>query len=139
MGVAVVKDADGSQHEVGFSSQNQNEQLVAVLEPGKLDVEVANASFAAKPGETVPVRVKVTRATGLKGDAQVEVIVPAHLKGISAAKVVIPAGQDEGKIEVVFGVELSATLNMPLTVRATLVESGRPVVAETKLELVRVR
>ena len=40
--------ADGSEHEVSFSSVNQNEQYVAVVEAGRLDVTPGRASIRAE-------------------------------------------------------------------------------------------
>ena len=136
MGVAVLKDKDGSLHEVSFSSTNQNEQLVAVVEPGKLGVNLDNASLAVRPGLPSTILVKVSRASTLKGDVTIDLIVPVHLRGILADKLIIPAGKDEGTLHVRCGNELSSTVNIPLVIRATLLDGGRPVVAETRVELV---
>src|SRR5262249_26209606 len=38
MAVGVLQEADGSKHQISFSSVNQNEQLVAVVEAGYLDL-----------------------------------------------------------------------------------------------------
>ncbi|HMC65682.1 MAG TPA: PPC domain-containing protein, partial [Gemmataceae bacterium] len=98
--VGVIKDTDGSEHEVSFSSINQNEQIVAVVEPGRLGIETARTSAAIDPGKNVAVPVRVTRAKGLDGPIKVELIVPSHIRGVRADTVTIPAGRDRGSITV---------------------------------------
>ncbi|HZT81169.1 MAG TPA: PPC domain-containing protein, partial [Gemmataceae bacterium] len=65
MAVATLKDADG-EHEVSFTSINQNEQVVAVIEPDPLGVEPERPSITAEPGQTVRVGVTVSRAKGFR-------------------------------------------------------------------------
>jgi hypothetical protein len=135
MGVGVVKDADGSEHEVSFSSVQQNEQIVAVVEPGRLGVEAGRTSLVVEPGRTVAVPVRVQRGKGLAGLVKVELIVPAHLHGIQAAPVEVPAGQDGGTLTLAFAGDARGPYSMPVTVRATVLDRGEPVVAETSVEL----
>jgi hypothetical protein len=137
MGVGVVKDKDGREHEVSFSSTAQNEQLVAVVEPGPLDIETARASLAAIPGQTMALPLRVARGKALKGAVKVELIVPAHIKGVSAAAVVVPADRDRAALAIRFASDPLGPLNMPLTIRATLLDNGRPVIAEAKVEVLR--
>jgi hypothetical protein len=135
MGVGVVKDQGGREHEVSFSSTAQNEQLVAVVEPGPLGVEVERSSVAAAPGQAVVLPVKVARGKALKGPVRVELIVPAHVRGVSAAAVEVLAGQDRAALTIRFAFGRLGPFNMPLTIRATLTDNGRPVVAEARVEV----
>jgi hypothetical protein len=135
MGVGVIKDADGREHEVSFSSTAQNEQLVAVIEPDPLGVEVGCASVVAAPGQTVALPVWVARGKSLRGEVKVELIVPPHMRDVSAEPVLIPAGKEKGQLSIHFAPRVRGPFNMLLTVRATLTERGRPVIAETKVEV----
>lgn len=137
MAVAKVKDADGTEHVVSFSSTEQNQQMIVVVVAGRLEVELErpNVRVPAGGGE-VRVPVKATRAKGLTGPVSVEVAIPADWTGVTAAPLTIPADQSAG--EVVLKVAADAgPFTMPLTVRATVTEKGGPVVAEAKLEFVR--
>jgi hypothetical protein len=134
MAVGVVKDG-GAEHVVSFSSVQQNEQVVAVIEPGKLGVEADRASLTAAPGKTLSVPVKVTRGKGLSGPVKVELVVAPHIRGVAAEPVEIPAGQDGATLAVRFAADALGPFNMPLTVRATLLDRDEPVVAETRLEV----
>ena len=67
MATGVIKDADGSAHTVSFNSVAQNEQYVAVIEAGRLDVSVDRPSLRVEVGKSVTVPVTVSRARGLQG------------------------------------------------------------------------
>jgi hypothetical protein len=136
MGTAVLKDLDGSEHAVTYSSVQQNEQLVAVIEPGRLGVEVGRASVAAEPGKTVSLPVRVARGKGLSGAARVELIIPRHVRGVTAEPVEIAAGRDAGTLRLRFADGALGPFNLPLVVRATVLDGGRPVTGEAKVELV---
>ena len=132
MGVGVVKDGS-AEHYVSYSSVQQNDQIIAVVEAGRLGVEVEKTALAAGRGKSAAVPVKVSRGRGLTGPVKVELILPAHLRGVSAEPIIIPADQANGTLTVRFA-DAPGPFNMPLTVRATLTD-GDPVVAETKLEI----
>lgn len=135
MGVATIKDADGSEHRVSFSSVNQNEQLVTVVGPGMLAIEAERVSFTAVPGKAFRVPVRIKRGQGIDGPVELALIVPTHVKGLSVGKTTIPASTDRGELIVNCGENLSGPFNMPLTLRATLMRDGVPLIAEVKLDV----
>lgn len=134
MGVGIIKDKDGSEHRVSFSSVNQNEQLVAVVGPGKLSLELDRASFTFNAKENVAVPVRIKRGNEVKGPVTLELIVPGHIRGLKEQPAVIAADQDRGQLVINPGAA-TGPFNMPLVVRATLMVDGRPIVAEGKIEL----
>ena len=73
MGVGVVKDG-GAEHYVSYSSVQQNDQIIAVVETGRLGLEVEKSSLLAGGGKTVAVPVKVSRGKGLAGPVKVELV-----------------------------------------------------------------
>jgi hypothetical protein len=135
MGAAVVKDESG-EHVVTFTSTAPNEQLIAVVEPGRLGVELERGSLAARPGQTATLAVRVLRGKGLSGPAKVELLMPGHIRGVTAAPVTVPAGAERGELTLRFGDPLPGPFNMALTVRATVVDGGQPVIGEAKVEIV---
>lgn len=135
MGVGVVKDADGAQHTVSFSSVNPNEQIVAVIGPGRLSVAATPASLAVNPGQTAKVTVQVSRVRGLEGPVKLELAIPEHLRGIVADPVTLAADQSSASLTIRFSADARGPFNLPLVIRATLVENGQPVMAETPLSL----
>jgi hypothetical protein len=135
MAVGVIKDADGSEHTVCFSSVQPNEQVIVVVEPGRLEVELERLSLTVAPGKTLAVPVKVARGKSLKGPVRVELVVPSHLRGIQADAVIIPADKSSGTLAIRIAPGVKGPFNVPLTVRATVKEKGQPVVGEAKLEM----
>jgi hypothetical protein len=133
MGSATVKDADETEHVVTYSSREQNDQIIAVVEPERLGLRLDRPTILVEPGKTTEVRVEVRRGEGLKGDATVELVLP-KVKGVSGESVKI-AG-DSGVLKLVFGPDARGPFTMPLTVRATVMDGTKPVTAERKLELV---
>lgn len=135
MGVGTVKEPDGRQHRVSFSSVNQNEQLVAIVNPGRLALDAARTSFTAAPGRTLAVPVRVKRGEGLRGPVRLELIVPAHVKGLSAVPTTVPADRDEGQLLIRCAESLPGPFNVPIVLRATLSRSDEPHTAEVKLDI----
>ncbi len=135
MGVGVVKDG-GADRYVSYSSVQQNDQIIAVVEAGRLGVAAEKSAILADRGKSVAVAVKVSRDKGLVGPVKVELIVPEQVHGVSAGPVVVAADQSAAALTVHFAADALGPFNMPLTFRATLDAAGGPVVAETKLEVV---
>lgn len=135
MAVGVIKDKDGSLHEVSFSSVNQNEQMIAVVEPGKLAVTLPRASIAAAAGKSITLPFQVARSPGLEGAVTIELVVPSHIKGLSAEPMQLTKDQNAGNLTI--RCDKLGNVNMPLVVRATLVVNSRPVTAEATLEVIR--
>jgi hypothetical protein len=131
----VVKEG-GAEHTVSATSAAQNDQVIAVVETGRLGVEAEKTSVPAVRGGSAEVLVKVSRDKGLAGPVRLELVAPAHMRGLHAAAVVIPADRSRGTFTLRFGPEAPGPFNMPVVLRATLDGPGGPVVAETKLEVV---
>jgi hypothetical protein len=132
MAVGVVTDAEGREHTVSFSSQNQNEQIVALVSPGELNVQAEHPSLACWPDSEATVRVRLARGKSLQAPARLELIVPKHMRGISAAAVAVPPESAEAELRLRCAASFGP-LNMPVTIRATSERDGQVVVAETKL------
>ena len=134
---ASSRSPDGSEHRVSYSSVNQNEQLIGVVGPGKLAMEADRNLLrrrAVGKSFTVPVRIK--RGQDVEGPVELELIAPAHLHGLTAAKATIAAKQEEvavdGDVREQPGPDRSTCRKL---VRATLRHNGEPIVAEVKLDV----
>jgi hypothetical protein len=66
----------------------------------------------------------------------VEVLIPEHWIGVTAAPVTITADQKAGEVVLRFAAD-AGPFNMPLTIRATAADKTTPVIAEAKLEVVK--
>ena len=84
---------------------------------------------------TGPIPITFKRDAAAKAAVKVELIVPAHMQGISAPALDVPTDSDTATLRLRFGPK-PGPLNMPLIVRATSQRAGQPLVAEATLELV---
>jgi hypothetical protein len=135
MGLARIKDADGREHVVSYSSVQNNEQVIVVVEPGRLGVALERDAWTATPSRTLAVPVQVSRGKGLAGSVRVELIVPPHVHGVTAEPVSVPAGRSDAVLSLRFAADHLGPFNMPLLVRATASDHGKPVVGEARLEI----
>lgn len=131
--VGVVTDADGTEHPVVFSSTGQNQQMIVVVGPGRLGLELGRGSVRA--GGEVRLPVTVARGRDLAGPVAVEAVVPPHWSGVTAEKLTIPAGKTAGELVLRFAAG-AGPFNQPLTVRGTLATDRTPVVAEATVDVV---
>ena len=135
MAVGESVEADGSRHRVSFSSVGQNEQLVALIDPGPLGLQVEAASIRAVPGGATEISFRLQRGGKVSGPARVELIAPAHMAGIAAEPVELAAGEERGALVVRFGPDCGTAATI-LRLRATAAFGDGPVVAEAMVELV---
>jgi hypothetical protein len=125
----------GGEHEVGYTSEGQNDQIIAVVETGRLALQTQHSSIAVVPGGKATVGVKVARGKGLTGPVKVELILPPHVRGLTVAPAVIPTDGTEGTLNVNFAAA-PGPFNAPLVVRATLTTPTGPIIAESPLDAV---
>ncbi len=137
MATGKVKDA-GREQEVRYSQTGQNDQIVTVVETGRLGLEAGAAAIEARPGETVAVPVKVVRARDLPGAVAVALVVPTHLHGVTAESIVIPANADSATIRLHFTAEANGPFNMPVLLRARHEGRDGITLAEARLEILPV-
>lgn len=137
MAVGVIEEG-GVQHEVSYTSVGQNDQVIAVVETGRLGLDLEKSSVAATPGKDVSVAVRVSRGKDLTGPVKVELVVPDHVRGVRMDALTIPADRSEGACTIRFA-RTMGPFNVPLVLRATLTGSAGPAVAEAKLEVVAER
>jgi hypothetical protein len=130
--VGTVRDPDGTEHTVGFTTTEQNHQMIMVPEPGRLGIDLDRSAVRVEAGKSVRVPFRVSRAKGVGGPVAVEALVPQHFRGLDAKAVVVDAGRESGELILGFAAEDAGPFNMPLTIRAKL----GALAAEAKLELI---
>jgi hypothetical protein len=132
MGVAMSPDGHGTEHKVSYTSHEQNDQIIVLVDPGQLSVELESTSLIFQPGKTVDLPFAVDRGRGLEGDVTVELVTPEHITDIQSVVVKLPKGQREGVLKLQCMDGLQSRLNMPLVVRVTAMPAGRPYTVEAK-------
>jgi len=137
LGTARVKDADGIEHGVTYSSTAQNDQIIAVVEPGRLGLELETPTVPVKPGSSLVLGLSIQRAKGLIGAASISAVVPVSVSGVSVDSITIPSDRGQGEITVRFAPTVRGPF-APVTIRAVIATPDGPVTAEEKLILVPV-
>jgi hypothetical protein len=139
MGTGTVKDADGTEHVVTYSSREQNDQIIAVIEPERLGLRIERPTVLVQPGGTAEVKLDLRRGEGLTGAATIEVLIPRGVNGVSAQPVKIEANHGVATLTLHFAADARGPFPSPLTLRATVLDGTKPVTAERTLELVPVK
>jgi len=139
MGTAILDEPDGSKHAVTYSSKEQNDQIIAVVEPERLSLKLDRDSMRVTPGEEAVVGFTLSRGEGVVAPARVEIIVPPHVKGLGAKPVEITQEAKEGKLRLQFAADATDALRAPLVIRAVVLVDQKLVTAETKLTLLPAR
>lgn len=137
MAVGVVTDADGSKHKVSYTSEQQNDQIITLVDPARLSVSTMMKSLRVQPGAEMKVPVDINRGVGLSGPVIVAFIVPEHMQGLTTGPQTIAADAKSGSVTLRFADKDLGPFNAPLMLRAVIQdERGFPVTVETPVELV---
>ncbi len=135
MAIGDVTDWDGSVHRVSFASGETRNQIALLTAPCPMNVRAEHPSVVAAAGTTQELPLAVSRGALGAVPITIEIVRPAHMKGVTAEPLVIPADSDQGVLQLHFG-DVVGPLNMPLLVRAVAALEGDAVYAETSVELV---
>lgn len=134
MVVGELSDSAGKKHKVSYTTNNQNEQLIALVSPGPLRVSPERASFAIRQKTEIIIPLQIQCDRTVEKPLKIELIVPDHMQGLAAATIEAKPQDQTAKLLLRCG-ETPGPLNMPLTIRATSERDGKPVVSETPLTL----
>lgn len=149
MAFADIEDGDGGKHTVAYTSDATIAQVMMQPNAGPLSVETGRPSVVASTdGSEVEIRVRVRRDPHLPMPVRVEIVAAAHVRGVEATPVALPPGTSEATLRLRFARD-AGPFNVPLVVRATarltraVTIRGRPlrkddpVVAFTRVDVVR--
>ena len=137
MVVGELVDFDGSRHMVSYTSSTNDEQLVCSTTAGPLRVLTASRSYPALAGGKVAIPVTIQRGPVLgRKPVELSLEIPAHVSGVSAASVTVPANEDRGILTLEFG-QTPGPFNMPVVIAAKTTDAaGLPCRGETRIEFV---
>jgi hypothetical protein len=130
-----IKEGD-SEHTISYSAIAQDDQIVTVVETGRLSVELERGSVRVVPDGQTEVKFRLSRSKDRPGPVKVQLVLPRHFQGVSCKAVRIAAEETTGTLTIRFGSGALGPFNMPATLRATLESAEGPMVAEASLELV---
>ena len=136
MGVGEIADTDGSVHKVSFTSGEQFDQIIVLVDPGQLDVRLNRTSVKARPGGDAELLVTVGRGQGVSGAVKIELVAPEHIDCVQGLPLQIESDQQKGVLKLKFANGPLDPFNMPLTIRATALVAGSAYTAEERITLV---
>ncbi|MCA9164712.1 MAG: PPC domain-containing protein, partial [Planctomycetales bacterium] len=136
MAVGTVKDEQGRDHTVSYTSHAQNDQIIVLVDPGQLAVRLQRTSILAAPGDQVLLPIQVERGQELAGPVRVELLVPPHIAGLTSPTIELASGESAAQLSLTFDARKCGPFNQPLIVRATGSRDGLPYTAEAELEIV---
>ena len=136
MGVGEIADTDGSIHKVSFTSGEQFDQIIVLVDPGQLDVRLNRTSVKATPGGEAELLVTVGRGQGVSGAVKIDLVSPEHIDCVQALPLQIGSDQRSGVLKLKFANGPLDPFNMPLTIRATALVTGSAYTAEERITLV---
>lgn len=132
--VGEVADAAGKKHKVSYATNDQNEQLVALVTASPLRLSLDKSAVPCQVNSQLTLPVHLHRQVGLTGPCRLELVVPQHMRDIAAQPVEVAAEGDQASLKIDLGKQ-PGPLNMPVLIRAHAQRDGEPVVAEVNLEL----
>jgi hypothetical protein len=130
-----VLDHDGTPHIVSFSSGDTRNQIALLTAPCPLSVRAAASSMRPAMDASRSLAVSVSRGTLPAEEVRIELLVPPHTRGVSAEPITLGREANNGQLSIRFE-KAAGPFTLPLTIRATTVVDGDPVIAETALEVV---
>ncbi len=135
--MGIVNDVDGKPHVVSYSSNAPNDQMISIVDPGRLAITLDRRTVPVIPGQTTRISFRLQRSMGLNESTQVELVVPQRIRGVKSQPVTVAATEQSGSIEVTFDAEAVGPFLAPLNVRATTLDDRKlPVIDDASLELV---
>lgn len=137
MAVGVVTLEDGSPAKVSYSSQEQNDQIIVITAPERMQIVLSNENFLVEPGREYTVTVGLQRDMQLTQPTTIELVCPPHLPIAMAEPLTLAATETSGHFKIRLSDTPLPAINMPITIRATtLDERGLAVVSDAALELI---
>ncbi|MBM4004643.1 MAG: hypothetical protein FJ295_15395 [Planctomycetes bacterium] len=133
-----VLDNDGTPHTVSFSSGDTRNQIALLTAPCPLSVRAEATSMRALVDGKRSLPVSVSRGTLSPEEVRIELLVPPHTHGVMAEPITLARDVNGGLMSIQFA-KTAGPFTLPLTIRATTVVDGDPVIAETALEVVDAR
>lgn len=128
--IGELRDAAGESHQVGFTTNDQNEQLIALVSPSPLRLIVDPNPLLVTPGREARLHVIVKRDPTLRDPVRLELIPPAHQRGVPTIQAEVAADQEE--IDLVIPVAADAgPFNASWLVRGTTRRDDESIVAQT--------
>ena len=134
MAVAEIEDEQGKRHVVAYTNGEEAQAPIRSM-AARLSLVTDQTSLILHPNHETELAFQVLKDANLHQPTRVELIVPRHIEGIEAEVITLEPDQNRSVMAIRAGSTVGP-LNMPVLLRATILEKGDPIVAETEVTLV---
>jgi hypothetical protein len=134
---AIVREPDGTEHEVNHTWPDNVHQLVTVVGPGLMTLQASPSLVPLGPGRHLDLAVKLTRGKEVKGPATIRLHVPWMVQGLSAELLTIPKDADSGTLRLSCSTEFHGPPSAEIALVATSAGPvpNDPVTAQTTITI----
>lgn len=133
----VTTDAQGQSHTISYSSNDQNNQMIALVATGRLTIQLPHATMKANPNQRIELPIRIQRSPGIVNSVKLELVESKSVRGVRVEPITIEPNKDSGTLILELGKELHGLNVQPLKIRAaTQDERQLPVTAEASITLV---
>ena len=130
MAVGQMEDGAGVTHNVSYTSEHTDDQIITIPAPCPIAMRVYPLSLSLQSNHVAEVSITLQRNNFTRRETIIELLVPEHIHGIRSDPVTLDPQHDT----IVLTIECGAhpgPINMPLTIRATTRDDrGDPIVVE---------
>lgn len=128
---------DGISQTICYSSNDQHNQMIALVATGRLSLQTRQTSLQATPNSQREILLQIQRGPGITGPVTLDLAPSKSNSGVTMNRVVVDANQTDSRVTLQFGSDIQGVGLNPLIIRAvSLDERGLPVTAELKLNLI---
>lgn len=135
MAVGTVTTEDGRQHPVSYTSFEQSDQIIVLVDPERMSLHLPQTSLRAIPGSTVRLPFEVRRGSGVSGPVTVQMECPQHIRGVNCAPLLLAESESSGELTLRFAKEFAGPWNMPLKISARCESQDQLFRAEAVLQV----
>ena len=132
---ALVDDGTGTKQRVSSTSPHQNEQISMIIAPGAMSLTTTQSTITPSADRPVELDVQIVTTQILEGPVRVEIALPTHIHGITAAPIELSAEHPRGRLAIRFTGD-AGPFNVPLTIRASHGSGTARIGAETSVDIV---
>lgn len=135
--IGELTDFDGSRHRISYTSNEQDDQSIAVMTAGLITVTPLQENSLVTPNSTLTLRVRVRCAPSLANrPIRLELITADHVQHVKSVPVLLASGQEWAELKINLGAD-PGPFNAPLLIRASTADKDLPYIGEADIEMVR--
>jgi hypothetical protein len=131
--VGEMNDAAGKPHKVCFATNEQNEQMIALVSPSEFQIAVEKPAYLVRPESELRVPVRLLKRAGAE-KVRITVAIPEHMRDVLSEPVEVAGNAETTELVIHLGAQ-PGPFNLPLTLRGQVATDAGELTAEANLRL----